>query len=218
MTDVSKFNNQSLGEEIGNAVTHGVVALLAVAGTVVLIINACLYGDIWAIVSSSIYGGSLIILYSMSTLYHSFTKTSVKKVFQVFDHSSIFLLIIGTYTPICLISLRDTVGWPFLGFNTALSLVGIVFTSISVKKSHKAALVCYILMGWSIVFVAKPLLAVIPLQGMLLFLIGGIFYTAGVCFYLATKRRYMHMVWHFFVFGGSIFHYLAILLYIIPKY
>lgn len=218
MTDVSKFNNQSLGEEIGNAVTHGVGALLAVAGTVVLIVNACLYGDIWVIVSVSIYGGSLIVLYSMSTLYHSFTNNTVKKVFQVFDHSSIFLLIIGSYAPICLVSLRDTVGWTVFGFNAVIALVGIVFTAISVEKSHKAALVCYLLMGWSIVFVVKPLLAAIPMQGLLLFLIGGIFYTAGVGFYLATKRRYMHMIWHFFVFGGSVFHYFVILLYIIPNY
>ena len=216
MTDVSKFNNQSLGEEIGNAVTHGVGALLAVAGTVVLIVNACLYGDIWVIVSASIYGGSLIVLYSMSTLYHSFTNNTVKKVFQVFDHSSIFLLIIGSYAPICLVSLRDTVGWTVFGFNAVIALVGIVFTSISVEKSHKAALVCYLLMGWSIVFAAKPLLAAIPTQGLLLFLTGGIFYTVGVGFYRSTKSRFMHMIWHFFVMAGSIFHYFVILLYIIP--
>lgn len=216
MTDVGKFNNQSVGEEIGNAVTHGIGALLAIAGTTILIIRACFYSDAMGIVSASIYGFTMILLYTFSTLYHSLTSYKAKRVFQVFDHCTIFLLILGTYTPICLNVLRGAWGWVLFGINAGCTVIGIVFNCIDLKKWHKASLVLYIIMGWSIVMAVKPAINSIPWQGLLYILAGGIAYTAGVIFYKSTKK-YMHFVWHFFVLAGSILQYFGILFYCFPK-
>ncbi|MDD2956634.1 MAG: hemolysin III family protein [Oscillospiraceae bacterium] len=216
MTNVSKFNNQSMGEEIGNAVTHGVGALLAVAGTAVMIVRACAVSDAIGVVSACIYGSSMIFLYTMSCLYHALTNLRAKKVFQVFDHCSIFLLIIGSYTPICLSLLRGALGWTLWGVNAGLAALGITFNAISVRRWHKASLVLYLLMGWSVVVAAVPLMHSLTPAGMALLVGGGLLYSAGVPFYRAEKPRYMHFIWHFFVLGGSILHYFFILFYALP--
>ena len=214
--EIAKFNNQCLGEEIANAISHGVGTLLAIAGTVIAIIYACFHGDALSIVSASIYGAGLIILYLSSTLYHSLTNIRAKKVFQIFDHCSIFVLILSSYTPICLSLMRGALGWSLFGANAALTVIGITLNSISVKKFQKISMVFYILMGWSVVFVAYPVLSKIPLTGILLLLAGGLCYTGGIAFFAMKKPRYMHSIWHLFVLAGSVFQYFTFLFYAIP--
>jgi len=215
MTNVSNFNDQSKKEEIVNAISHGLGAALAVAGTAVMIVCAAVSSDAVGIVSASIYGFSLISLFTMSTLYHSFRNPKVKKTFQIFDHCSIFFLIVGSYAPICLSLLGGALGWTLFAVNVFFAVAGIVANAISIKKWHKLSLVLYLLMGWSVVFAIKPLLELITLGGFTLLLIGGLFYSIGVIFYNAKKPRFMHSVWHLFVLCGSVFHYFFVLFYII---
>ncbi len=215
MTDVKKFNDQSIGEEIANAISHGIGALLAIAGTAVMIVTACIFSDAMGIVCSALYGFSLIVLYLMSTLYHAITNQKAKRVFQVFDHCSIFILILGSYIPICLSLLGSWMGWTLFGINAGCTVLGIVFNAINVHKWHKASLVLYVLMGWSIVVAAIPMLHMVPVPGLMLLVAGGISYSVGILFYRAKKPRYMHSIWHMFVLGGSVLHYFFILFYII---
>ncbi len=215
MTNVSNFNDQGKTEEIFNTASHGAGAALAIAGTSVMLVYAARGGDAVDIVSASIYGFSLIFLYVMSTLYHSFQQHRVKRIFQKFDHCSIFILIVGSYAPICLSLLGGALGWTLLAVNMLFAVLGIVANAISVKRWSKLSLVLYLLMGWSVIFAVKPLLELITLNGFLLLLAGGLSYSIGVIFYKAKKPRFMHAVWHLFVMGGSIFHYFFILFYII---
>lgn len=215
MTNVANFNDQGKAEEILNAVSHGLGASLAIAGTSVLIVKSVRSAEAINIVSASIYGFSLIFLYTMSTLYHSFHSYQTKKVFQKFDHCSIFILIVGSYAPICLSLLGGKLGWIILSVNLFFAVLGIVANAINVTRWSKLSLILYLLMGWSIVFVLKPLLHLISFNGFILLLIGGLCYTIGVIFYRAKKPRFMHGVWHFFVLLGSVFHYFFILFYVI---
>jgi hemolysin III len=215
MTNVANFNEQGKTEEIVNAITHGAGAALAIAGTAVLVVSAARGGDVIDIVSSSIYGFGLFFLYLMSTLYHSMNKYSAKKVFQKFDHCSIFVLIVGSYAPICLSLLGGKLGWIIFSVNLAFAVLGIVANAISVKRWSRLSLILYLLMGWSIVAAVKPLLHLISFNGFVLLLIGGLFYSIGVIFYRARKPRFMHAVWHAFVLCGSICHYFFILFYIV---
>ena len=205
----TRVNNQSLGEEISNAISHGVGAGLAIAGTVLIIIRACLLGSAIDIVSASLYGGTLILLYLFSCIYHSLGNNAGKRVFQVFDHCSIFLLILGTYIPVCLSLFKNALGWVIFGIITALAILGIVFNAVDLKKWHKISVSLYILMGWLIVFSIKPLLKLIDLNGLILLVTGGILYTIGVIFY-KSKKKYMHFIWHLFVVAGSICHFFFI--------
>lgn len=214
MTNVANFNDQGKAEEIVNAISHGVGVALAIAGTAVLVVFAARSGDVMDIVSSSIYGFSLIFLYLMSTLYHSLTKHSAKRVFQKFDHCSIFVLIVGSYAPICLSLLGGKLGWTIFSVNVLFAVLGIVANAISVKRWSRISLVLYLLMGWSIVTAVKPLLQLISFDGFVLLLIGGLFYSIGVIFYKARKPRFMHAVWHAFVLCGSVCHYFFLLLYV----
>lgn len=208
--DVPLNKRYSLGEEIFNSVSHGVGSLLAVAGTVVLIVFSAIYTDAWAVVSSAIYGGSLIILYTMSTLYHALTNEKAKKVMRVMDHATIFLLIAGTYTPITLVSLRGVLGWVLFGFIWASAIVGIVLNSIDLERYRKISVVCYVIMGWAIVFAIVPLIQSMPVISLVFLLIGGLMYSVGVVFYAIKKIKYFHSIWHLFTIGGSVFHYFAI--------
>lgn len=214
MTNVSNFNDQSKTEEIVNAVSHGLGAALAIGGTAVMLVSASGRGVI-DIVSSAIYGFSLIFLYMMSTLYHSFYKVSLKKVFQKLDHCSIFVLIVGSYAPICLSLIGGVLGWTIFAVNLFFAAAGIAVNAVNVNKWHKISLALYLLMGWSVIAAIKPLLHLISFEGFSLLLAGGLFYSVGVVFYRAKKPRFMHSVWHFFVLCGSISHYFFILFYII---
>ncbi len=202
----------TVGEEIFNAVTHGVGAALGIAGTVILLVYS---DDAWKAVSSAIYGGSMILLFLMSCLYHAIAAPRAKKVFRVFDHTSIFLLIAGTYTPFTLITLRGWVGWTLFGIVWACAVVGIVLNSISIERFRRFSQICYIASGWCIVIAFVPLWRSLALPGIVLLLAGGVAYTVGVFFYRDKKRRYVHSVWHLFVLAGAVLHYLDILLYVI---
>ena len=202
----------TLGEELFNAITHGIGALLSVAGCLVLLVRCHQLGDSVAAVSSAIYGTTLIILYTMSTLYHALANEKAKAVFRVFDHVTIYLLIAGTYTPYTLACLGGALGWTLFGIVWAAAIVGIVFSSISLRRFQKLSMICYIAMGWVILIAIKPLWQVIGTLPMVFLVIGGVLYTGGVLFYQMKESRYMHSIWHLFVIAGSIFQYFSILL------
>ncbi len=204
---------QTLGEEIANAVSHGVGALLAIAGTVIAVVSAAINTSSIGVVSAALYGASLILLYMFSTLYHSLTNASAKRVFRIFDHCSIFILILGSYIPICLTLIGGALGWVLFGVNAFCTVLGIVFNSINLDRWSKASLVLYLIMGWSIIFSIKPFLAVVDKSGLPLLVLGGICYTLGIIFYKA-KPKYMHFIWHLFVLAGSVLQYFFILFYV----
>lgn len=212
MAETSLKKRYTLGEEIFNAISHGTGSLLAVAGTVVLIVLSAMYSDAWAVVSASIYGASLIILYTMSTLYHAITNEKAKKFFRIMDHNTIFFLIAGTYTPYTLVPLRGAFGWTLFGIVWGAAILGIVFNSINLEKFRKPSVVCYVLMGWVIIIAIKPMLGTLPRLSLVFLLIGGIFYTVGIIFYALKKIKWFHSVWHLFTVAGSIFHYFSVLL------
>ncbi len=214
--EIAKFNNQSLGEEIANSISHGVGTLLSIAGTVIAIVYSCFHGDAMSIVCAALYGAGLILLYSSSTLYHALTNITAKRVFQIFDHCSIFILILSSYIPICLAYLRGAVGWTLFGINAFCTVVGVVLNAINMKRWQKLSMVLYLIMGWSVIAVFRPVFSTMPTIGTLFFIIGGLCYTLGIIFYAIKKVRYMHYVWHLFVLAGSIFHYFPILFYILP--
>ena len=205
----------TLGEEIFSSVSHGVGACLSIAGTVVLLVFSVIYGNALAVVSSSIYGASLIILYTMSTLYHSFTNEKVKHFFQIMDHNTIFLLIAGTYTPITLYILGGVTGWILFSVVWVASFIGITLNSINMEKAKIPSLICYIATGWVIIFAIKPLIAKVPFLSALFLVLGGVIYTVGIVFYVIKKVKYFHPVWHIFTILGSAFHYFSILIAII---
>ncbi len=207
------YNTQSLGEEIANAVSHGVGTLLSIAATVIAIVFAAVKSDAMSVVAVSLYGASLIILYTFSSLYHSFTNFTAKHVFQIFDHCSIFILILGTYTPICLNLLRGAQGWTLFGINCFCTVLGIVLNSVNMNRWKKLSMVLYIVMGWSVLASMKTVLAVTPVKGLIFLFTGGIAYMIGIIFYKLKNVKYMHFVWHLFVLAGSILHYFFILFY-----
>ena len=200
----------TLGEEIFNSVTHGVGSLLSIAGTVVLIVFSAINSDAFAVVSSAVYGASLIILYTMSTLYHSITNEKAKKFFRIMDHNTIFFLIAGTYTPYTLAVLRSPLGWVLFGVVWGAAAIGIVLNSIDLEKLSKISVVCYIAMGWVIIIAVKPLMSSMPFISFALLVAGGIFYTIGVIFYAIKKVKYFHSVWHIFTVIGSALHYFSV--------
>lgn len=209
---MSKFGKKyTLGEEIFSSVSHGIGTLLAVGGTVVLIILAALFSDVWAVVGSAIYGGSLIMLYTMSTLYHAITNEKAKSFFQVMDHTTIFFLIAGTYTPITLTILRGSLGWVLFGIVWGAAALGITLNAIDLKRFSKPSVACYIAMGWVIIIAIKPLLEVMTPLSLWLLVAGGVFYTVGVIFYAIKKIKYFHSIWHIFTILGSTCHYFSIL-------
>lgn len=215
-TVTGKVNNQSLGEELVNSISHGLAALLSIAGTVVAIVYAALHGDAMSVVSASIYGAGLIILYTASTLYHSLTNYTAKKVFQVLDHCSIYLLIFSSYVPVSLSFMRSAAGWVLFGINAGCTAIGVTLTAINMKRFQPLSMVLYLLMGWSIIFLGIPTLKTLPAPGLWLLVSGGLCYTGGIAFFVLKKPRYMHGIWHIFVMAGSILHYFCFLFYALP--
>lgn len=209
---MSEKKKYTLGEEISNSVSHGIGAGLSVAGTVVLIVVSAVNSNAWGVVSSCIYGASLIILYTMSTLYHSITNQKAKSFFRVMDHNTIFLLIAGTYTPITLYFLNGAIGWVLFAVVWAAAIIGIVMNSVNLEKARIPSVFCYVAMGWVIVFAIKPLMASMPDISLILLVAGGVFYTLGIIFYAVKKVKYFHFVWHIFTVAGSVLHYFAVLL------
>ncbi|CAB1251390.1 hemolysin III family protein [Clostridium sp. MT-14] len=215
MDDQLKF--YSKGEEIANAVTHGIGTLLSIAALVLLIVFSVEKGDKWYVISYTIYGISMFILYLGSTLYHSITNVRAKRVLRIFDHASIYLLIAGTYTPFTLTILRSSVGWVIFGIIWALAILGIIMKIFWVGKYEIASTLLYIFMGWIIIFAMKKLLILLSPMGIALLVAGGIIYTAGAFLYMMNKVPYNHAIWHIFVIGGSACHFFCILLYLFPN-
>lgn len=215
LTDVTNFNDQSRPEEIANGISHGVGSLLAVAGTAVLIVFAAFSGSTVGIVSCAIYGFSLILLFTMSSLYHSFKNINVKRVFQILDHSSVYILIFGTYTPICLSLLGTTTAYAVWGFLLFMTILGITLNIINLQKFHITSMIFYLFMGWCAVFLVKPLIDILTVPAMIFLVGGGILYSVGITFYLIGGRKFLHFVWHIFVLGGAILHYFFVLFYTI---
>ena len=198
-----------------NSISHLIGTALAIAGLAILVVKASQHGDPWRIVSFSVYGVTLVVLYLASTLYHGASGTS-KKALQKFDHLAIYLLIAGTYTPFTLVTLRGSWGWTIFGVVWGLAIVGI-FVEFFLKKGRRVVpVVLYLLMGWLAMVVLKPLLAALPGAGFAWLMTGGVFYTGGVVFYaLEGKMPFAHQIWHLFVLGGSISHYVAVLAYVL---
>ncbi|HQB97767.1 MAG: hemolysin III family protein [Candidatus Cloacimonadaceae bacterium] len=202
---------QSLGEEIANSITHGVGVVLSIAALVILVIYAARISDTWKIVSFSIYGATMIALFLSSTLYHAFHQPYVKRFFRILDHSSIFLLIAGTYTPVTIGAMRGGWGWTLFGVIWGLTLVGIILKIFAMSKLKWVSTVVYLLMGWIVIIAIKPLLASVPKGFLAWMLAGGAAYSFGVIFYIAKKMPYHHALWHLFVLAGSICHFFGML-------
>ncbi|GAB6099920.1 hemolysin III family protein [Halanaerocella petrolearia] len=208
---MEKKERYSQNEEITNAILHGIGLGLAIAALVILIIFAKQSDNILHMVSFIIYGSTLIILYLASTLYHSFPKGKVKDIFQLLDHSSIYLLIAGTYTPITLITLQGKLGWSIFITVWIIAIVGIILEVIPRKRFKFISILLYVVMGWLIIFAIKPLLATMNDKSITFLVTGGVLYTVGIFFYLAKKMKYSHAIWHLFVLAGSICHFFTIL-------
>ncbi len=204
-----------LGDILANAITHGVGALFALAGAAYLIV-ASTRGDAWLVVSCSVYAATLFLVYLCSTLYHSLVRTGARHVFHVLDHSAIYLLIAGTYTPFMLVSMRGPLGWTLLGVVWGLAVAGVVFKSLAVGRFPAASAIVYLLMGWCVVVAVRPLLRAITWHGMLWIAAGGLAYTLGILFFAYDRLRYFHALWHVFVLAGSVAHYFAVLFYVVP--
>lgn len=210
--------NYTVGEEIFSAVSHGVGAALSVAALVTLLWRATVGGDIYSILSAAIFGGSLVLLYTMSTLYHALVPARAKHVFRIFDHVTIFVLIAGTYTPYLLVCLRPVdaaAAWILFFVLWGLTLLGAVFDSIMLDKFHKIEMVLFVAMGWCILIRANVLAAALAPAGLVLLFIGGVCYTVGILFFAMYKIPYMHSVWHLFVLAGSILHYFSVCFYVL---
>ncbi|MCH8498168.1 MAG: hemolysin III family protein [Marinobacter sp.] len=203
-------------DELLNSLTHGLGAVLSVIGTVVLIAAASQLGDIWKLISFSIFGASLILLYLASTLYHSARHPRLKAAFKTLDHCAIFLLIAGTYTPFLLVNMRDTVGWTLFAIIWSLAITGVVLKVIWGHRFKLVRVGIYLAMGWLIVFASSDMVASLSDTALKLTIAGGIVYTVGVAFYLADRIPYMHAIWHLFVIGGSALHFSAIYYGVLP--
>jgi hemolysin III len=204
----------SIKEEIANAITHGIGVLLSIPALVYLIIFASKYGDAWHIVSFSIFGATMILLYLFSTLLHAIPHSKAKDIFEILDHSAIYLLIAGTYTPFLLVPLRGTLGFTLLGIVWGLAIAGIVLKIFFVKKFVILSTLAYILMGWLIIIAIKPLYEFLSPEGFALLLTGGLLYTIGAIFYVWRKIPYHHAIWHGFVLAGSAAMFFCILFYV----
>ncbi|MDR3741734.1 MAG: hemolysin III family protein [Terracidiphilus sp.] len=204
-----------LSEILANAITHGLGAALAIAGSVYLIAVST-HGTARTVIGCTVFATTLVLVYVCSTLYHSLVRTRARHVFQVLDHASIYLLIAGTYTAFTLIALKGRVGWTLFGVEWGLAAAGIVFKSFAVDRFQVLSAVVYLLQGWLAVLVVRPLAQAIGGHGMAWLMAGGVAYTAGIVFFALDRVRFFHAAWHIFVLAGSVAHYFAILFHIVP--
>jgi hemolysin III len=203
-------------EEIFNVVSHGLGLLLSIAGLVLLVVFASLYGTVWHIVSFSIYGASLVLLYLASTVFHSAKTQKVRNRLNVFDHASIYLLIAGTYTPFVLVTLRGPWGWSLFGVVWGLALAGIVLKLFFTGRYNTLSTILYVILGWLILIAIKPLSEAISTEGLFWLMAGGVSYTIGAVFFLLNKIPFNHAIFHVFVLGGSICHFVAVFWFVLP--
>lgn len=214
MADPKNTRTFTLGEEVVHSITHGIGTGLSIAGLVILVVLGVLNGDVYQIIGFTIFGASLVLLYLASTLYHGFQQPRAKRIFKIFDHSAIYLLIAGSYTPFLLVGMRGTTGWILLVVVWLIALIGITMKVLYIDRFQVLSVFAYLLMGWLCVFAFREMLASIPIGGIIWLAAGGILYTVGVIFYALQKIPYMHAVWHFFVLGGSLCHYFAVLFFL----
>lgn len=205
------YRTLPLGEEIFNSITHGIGTLLSIAALVLLVVFAAVKGNAWHVVSFSIFGSSLVLLYLSSTLYHSFTRKKVKNLFVRFDHAAIFLLIAGTYTPFVLTTIRGALGWTLFGIIWGLAITGMVIRSIYLTRFRKVMVGIYLVMGWMFLMAIGPIVRNLPASSIAFLFIGGACYSIGVIFYSWRGLKYGHGIWHLFVLAGSIMHFFAVL-------
>lgn len=210
-----KKPKQTHGEELLNSISHGITALSAIGGFVVLIWAGAKSTKEWSLFSAIFYGGSLVALYTFSTLYHSLRHEKAKKVFNILDHCGIFLLIAGTYTPILLISIGGPTGWLFFGIQWSMAFIGVILKIFYTGKYKFISTLIYAVMGWIIVFKISVLKAALPVPAYWLLISGGLAYTVGIIFYILDSRiKFSHFVWHLFVMAGSILHYIMMVMYV----
>ncbi|NCP20484.1 MAG: hemolysin D [Flavobacteriales bacterium CG03_land_8_20_14_0_80_35_15] len=203
-------------EEKLNVISHGIGFLLSIAALVLLVVYASIYGTVWHVVSYSIYGGSLILLYLASTLYHSAKRSKLRGRLQIFDHAAIYILIAGTYTPFTLVTLNGTTGWIMFGITWAFALTGIILKIIFTGRFNLLSTIMYVFMGWIVVLAIKPLIHNLPFEGLMWLFAGGIFYTIGAVLYSIKSIKYNHAIFHIFVLAGSFCHFMAIFFYVLP--
>jgi len=203
-------------EELANRLTHALGALLSVAGLVLLVVAATQHGDAWHITSSAIFGTTLVLLYTVSTIYHSFQRENTRRMLRKFDHAAIFLLIAGTYTPFLLVTLRGPWGWSLFGVVWGLALVGIVMKFWFAGRFNFISTLIYLGMGWLVMIAIKPMSSALPQAGLVWLIAGGVSYSGGTAFYLWEKLPYHHAIWHVFVLGGSVCHWIAVYGWVLP--
>lgn len=206
----------TLREEIASSAMHGIGIVLAIAGLAVLVAFAARHGDAWHIVGCSVFGAAMIICFTTSTLYHGVQVERAKHLLRALDHSAIFLLIAGTYTPFMLVNLRGPWGWSLLAVIWSMALVGIILRLVLKGRLHGLVVSIYLAMGWAVVVATEPMLERVDTGGLILLAAGGLAYTVGVAFYRWRRLPYNHAIWHGFVLAGSTLHYFAVLFYVIP--
>ena len=211
------MNEFSLAEEIAHAITHGVGLLLSIAALVILVVSASLRGDPWCVVSCSIFGTTLVLLYAASTIYHATWSPRYKEVFRSLDQSAIYLLIAGTYTPFTLVNLRGGWGWSLFGVVWGFAILGVVLEAVARQRVRVFSVALYVALGWLAAVAVKPLLEHLATGGIVLLVLGGLAYTGGLIFYAWDRLPYNHALWHVSVMIGSIFHFFAVLFYVIPR-
>ena len=204
-------------EEKINILSHATGFILSMVALVLLVRHAALHGDVWHIVSFSIFGSSLILLYAASTFYHGAKKPELRNRLKVFDHASIYVLIAGTYTPFTLVTLKGPIGWAIFGISWGLALTGIILKLFFTGRYNLVSTIMYVLMGWIIVFAIKPLINNLPPEGLRWLVAGGISYTAGAILYSIKKIKFNHAIFHVFVLTGSFCHFMSVFFYVLPS-
>jgi hemolysin III len=217
MKDAEKIKYYSPIEEKINIISHAIGFILSIVALVLLVRHAYLHGNVWPIVSFSIFGASLIILYAASAFYHSAKKSELRNRLKIMDHASIYVLIAGTYTPFTLVTLKGTIGWVLFGISWGLAVTGISLKLFFTGKYDLISTIMYVLMGWVIVFAIKPLINNLPLEGLLWLFAGGISYTIGAIIYSIKKIKFNHAIFHMFVLFGSFCHFISVFFYVLPS-
>jgi hemolysin III len=214
---MERASTYSVQEERFNIVSHAVGLALSLAALPLLVVRASLYGNVWHVVSFSIFGASLVILYAASTLYHSAKKPRLRARLNIFDHSAIYVLIAGTYTPFTIVTLNGTIGWVIFGITWGSALTGIILKLFFTGKYNTLSTIMYVLMGWVIVFAIKPLINNMPFEGLVWLVAGGVSYSLGALLYSAKKIKFNHAIFHLFVLIGSFCHFMTVFFYVLPN-
>ena len=214
---VAALGSYSLAEEIANAVTHGIAALLSVVGLIAMLYVTVGSSDAVTITAAAVFGGSMIFLYTASTLYHAIPNLKAKRILQMLDHSAIYVMIAGSYTPFCLVTLEGMTGTILCIAVWTIAIAGVILQPILLKRAEWLNCLLYLLLGWCVVLVMKPLIAALPMAGLWLLASGGVVYSLGVIFYLWDRIPYNHAIWHLFVLGGTALQFFSVLFYVLPQ-